>query len=127
MLQEAKEGLSDSGLYQTQGEVCHYIDHEPDHVVQVITAQVPKEHCGHSANIKKSPNPPPPVSTMGHLNHDPSASTISRSYITESQSNDARNTNDGDYGEYFNDGSSNMNWKNDQKDLFYYLMNKKYS
>ena len=90
---------------------------------------MPKEHCGHSANIKKSPNSrPPPVSTRGHLSHSPSTDTISRSYIPESQSNDANKNKDDKYGEYYNDdGSASVNWKNDQKDLFYYLMNKKYS
>ena len=31
MLQEAKEGLSNSGFYQTQGEDYLHVDHEPDY------------------------------------------------------------------------------------------------
>jgi len=86
---------------------------------KVITAQVPKEHCGyssHNSQIKNSPASAAP--TLGLI---PPKSSISRSF------GPAKKEEESNYNDYFGENEDVVNNSKDHKDLFYYLMNKRYN
>ena len=85
--------------------------------MKVITAQVPKEHCGHNSPLKKSPAHAPSSPSLGIVQQK---SSISRNFDT------ARGEDNSSYEKYFEE-NDDVDKPMDQKDLFYYLMNKKYN
>ena len=107
---------------------------------KVVTAQVPREVCGHSAPAPSSGSPVP-VKTSSSLIQRP-GSSISRSSDQEpdslgfyrgeeemSESYGEKQKAGGESGEerggYYGSKEEKRNWNKEQKDLFYYLMNQK--
>ena len=107
---------------------------------KVITAQVPREVCGHSAPAPSSASPAPVRSSSSLIKRP--GSSISRSSSQEpensgyyrgdeetSESFGEKEKTGGESGEerggYFGSKGEKRNWNKEQKDLFYYLMNQK--